>query len=121
MISYNSSSPIHLSHLLIPSISSLLLHILLPLLLFPLQLLNPLPLLLPHDLILSSDGDILGTIIAESPFQNLLDDPAETIIQNHQRGKNNFELGRELDQFEFLVDLRDELGRAAEGDAGDEQ
>ena len=82
--------------------------------------LSGLPLLLGPELIRPPDGDVLGSEVAKGPLEALFDNVAPDVVQHHHRRHGQLEGVGELDQLELLVDLRDELGGAGEGDAGDE-
>lgn len=66
-------------------------------------------------------GDILRLVVREKSLESLLDDPATDVIQDHDRAHGDLKLGVERHEAELLVDLRDELGGAAESDAGDHE
>jgi hypothetical protein len=71
-------------------------------------------------LIRSPDSDILGLEITEGRLEPLLDDPACSIIDNHNGSNHNLKLGRKRHKLKLIVDLRDELCCAREGDTRNE-
>jgi hypothetical protein len=78
------------------------------------------PLLLRLQLVRPPDRDILGPVIAKRPLERLLDDEAPDVIQDHDGRHREPEGVGELDEAELRVELGDELGRAGESHAGDE-
>lgn len=105
----------HLSHTTYISIKSSLLQFLLNLLLLNFL---PLPLLLLGQLIRPPHRNILRSVIAKISLQDILDEPAADIIHQHQRCQSGFELSVKWNKTELLVEFRDELRRAGEGNAG---
>ena len=51
-------------------------------------------------------------------LEDLLDNVAEHVIQNHGNRHRGLEFFGELDEAEFLVEFGDEFGRAGERDSG---
>lgn len=94
-------------------------HLLEPLLLV-LELLEPLFLLLPDALALqlvgAADGDVARLVVGEQLLEGDLDEPARGVVDDHDGRHGDLELVREGDELHLLVELGDELGRAAEGD-----
>ncbi|KAG9766035.1 putative cation transporting ATPase, partial [Aureobasidium melanogenum] len=84
------------------------------LLLFNLVLFLLLALRLNGKLIRTPDGNVLGTEVTEQLLKHLLNDPAATVIENHNGSHGDLELGGEGDKLQLLVDLGHELGCAGE-------
>lgn len=84
------------------------------LLLFNLILFLLLALRLNGKLIRTSDSNVLGTEVTEQLLEHLLNDPAATVIENHNGSHGNLELRGEGDKLQLLVDLGHELGCAGE-------
>lgn len=68
-------------------------------------------LLLPFQLIRSSQGDVLWFVIAKHDFQHLFYHPTCQEVDDHQRGNRDLEFHRKWDQFELLIDLGYKLRR----------
>ena len=79
-----------------------------------------LPFLLAPNLILSPDGNILGSKIAKGRLQHLLHNPTTYIIHNHDGRHRDLEIPGERHQAQFLIDFRDEFRGAGKRDSGDE-
>jgi hypothetical protein len=77
--------------------------------------------LLNSELIRPPLRDILRLVVREEHLESLLNNPAASVIKDHDGAHGNLELGGEGHEAELLVDLGDELGGAAESDAGDHQ
>lgn len=85
-----------------------------------LTLLLHLALLLALELIRPPNGNVLWLVVRERPFEAVLDEPAASIVDDHDRSDHDFEFAGEGNELELLVDLGDELGGAGEGDTRDE-
>jgi hypothetical protein len=88
------------------------------LLLLRLLLLNPLTVLLPLQLIRSSNRNILRLVIAKEVLESLLNDIASNEITRHNNGDHKLEVAGKRNEFELLVDLGDKLGCAGECHGG---
>jgi hypothetical protein len=77
--------------------------------------------LLNSELIRPPLRNILRLVIGEEHLQRLLNNPATSVIQHHNSTHSNLELSGEGHKAELLVDLGDELGRAAESHTRDHQ
>jgi hypothetical protein len=87
--------------------------------LFNLLLFLLLALELNGKLVRTSDGNVLGTEVAEHMLEHLLDNPAATVVEDHDGGHGNLEFGGERNKLQLLVDFRNELGSAGECDSSD--
>lgn len=89
----------------------------LPLLLF-LRLLHKLLLSLalrfPLQLIRAANSDILGAEVAEHVLEDGLNQPATTVVKDHQHSQGHLELIAERHKAQPLVHLGHKLGRAGE-------
>lgn len=79
-----------------------------------LKLLLPLPFRFTLQLILATNSNILGTEVTEQCLEHVLDNPAASVVADHQDGEHTLEFRAERDQTQLLVYLGDELGRARE-------
>lgn len=52
-------------------------------------------------------------------LEHLFNDPATTVIENHDGGHGDLEFGGKWDKLQLFVDLRDELGGTGESDTSD--
>jgi hypothetical protein len=77
--------------------------------------------LLDSELIRPPLRNVLGLVVGEEHLESLLDNPAAGVIEDHDGAHSDLELCGERHEAELLVDLGDELGRAAESHAGDHQ
>lgn len=91
---------------------------LLLLLCLSLKLLLRLALRFALQLIRPTNSNVLGAEVAEQVLQNSLNQPATGVVEDHQHGQRDLELGAERHQTQLLVHLRHELGSAGEGHAG---
>lgn len=73
---------------------------------------------LPLQLVSAADGDVAGLVVREELLEGDLDEVARREVDDHDERHRGLELVREGDQLHLLVELGDELGRAAEGDGG---
>lgn len=65
-------------------------------------------------LIRSTNRDILGAEVAEEVLENVFDDVASSIVEDHQHSQSELELVGEGDQAQLLIDFRNELGGTRE-------
>lgn len=83
-----------------------------------LNLLLQLTLRLALQLVGTTNSDVLRTEITEQMLENILNQPAATVVEDHQNGQGNLELIGERHKAQLLVQLGDELGGAGECDTG---
>ena len=71
------------------------------------------------ELIRTPDDNVLGTEVTEQLLEHLLNDPAATVVEDHDGGHGDLELGGEGNKLQLLVDLGNKLGCAGECDSSD--
>lgn len=81
--------------------------------------LDRLPRHLPLQLLGPALRDVARPEVAEPGLEDLLDDEADEVVDEHGPGHANLELLAEGHELHALVDLGDELERADKGEAGD--
>jgi len=59
--------------------------------------------------------NLLGFVIRKTPFKCLLNDPTPYKINQHGACQHHLELSRKLDQFQLLIEFRNHLDAACEG------
>lgn len=89
--------------------------------LFRIHALFELSLGLPLKLIRPSLSNILRPEVTVEVLQGLLDDETTGVVNDHRRSQPDLEVHSEGNQGKLLIDLRDELGGAAEGDSGNHE
>lgn len=102
-------------------ILQLLIHLNLPLLLLLRLSLSRLPgfaFSFTLQLVGTANSDILRAEVAEQVLQDVLNQPATAVVEDHQHSECDLELGGERNQAQLLVDLRHELSGAGECNSG---
>lgn len=66
---------------------------------------------------MTAHSDVLRAEIAEQGLEDVLDDPAASVVDDHQNGQGELELGAERHKTQLLVQFRDEFGGTGEGNA----
>lgn len=71
------------------------------------------------ELVRATLGDVTRAVIAEESLEDLLDDEAGDVVDDHDGRHLGLKLIGEGDQLHLFVDLRDEFHGTGEGKAGD--
>lgn len=79
-----------------------------------LNLLLQLAIRLTLKLIRTTNSNILRTEVTEEVLKHVLNEPATTVIEDHEHGESHLKLVRERNETELLVEFGDELCRAGE-------
>lgn len=80
------------------------------------NLLMQLACLLALKLVGTTDGNVLGTEVTEEVLEDVFNQPAATVVKDHQHSQGHLELVGEGHETQLLVQLGDELGGAGECD-----
>lgn len=62
----------------------------------------------------TTKSNVLRTEVTEEVLENILNQPAATVIEDHQHGQSHLELIGEGNKAQLLIQLRNELGGAGE-------
>lgn len=84
-----------------------------------LHFLQLLALLFTLELIRSPDGNVFRLVVAEQRLEPFFDDPAASIVDNHNSGDHHLEVRRERNETQLLVNFGNKFRGAGESDAGD--
>jgi hypothetical protein len=79
-----------------------------------LNLLQQFTVRLALELIRTTNSDILRTEVTEQVLKNILNDPAATVVEDHEDGEGHLELVGEGHEAQLLIQLGDELGGTGE-------
>lgn len=79
-----------------------------------LNLLLQLAVRLTLELIRTTNSDILRAEVTEQMLKDILNNPAATVVKDHEDGESHLELVGERHEAQLLVKLGDELGGAGE-------
>lgn len=73
---------------------------------------------LPLQLVRTTDSDILRTEVTEQLLEHILNQPATSVVEDHENSQSDLELVAEGNQAQLLVDLGNELGGTRESNTG---
>lgn len=62
----------------------------------------------------TTKSNVLGTEVTEQVLENVLNQPAATVVENHQHSQSHLELIGEGNEAQLLIQLGDEFGGAGE-------